>query len=210
MESCGSYFLCLYGPLSTALMVITWVGGLTLGKALLVLGVVRLLGYSLRVATMAALGLAQIGEFSFILVKAGLPEGLLSAGDYQRFLAASILSMILTPFLIKAAPRAGYALQSVFAPGSVLEPSVVGFNPEELDLSGHIIIVGYGLNGRNLAKVLRRTGVTVIAVVREGETEINPALDFRLRAEDVLILIGSPAQINSAAQQIHNAEVETA
>ena len=54
---------------------------------------------------MTALGLAQIGEFSFILAKTGLPEGLLSETDYQRFLGASILSMIATPFLIKAAPR---------------------------------------------------------------------------------------------------------
>ncbi len=66
---------------------------------------------------MTALGLAQVGEFSFILAKAGLPQGLLSELDYQRFLAASILSMIATPFLIKAAPRIGYALQSLFAPG---------------------------------------------------------------------------------------------
>ena len=56
--------------------MLAWVGALTLGKALLVLAVMRLLGYSLRVSTMTALGLAQVGEFSFILAKAGLPRRL--------------------------------------------------------------------------------------------------------------------------------------
>jgi CPA2 family monovalent cation:H+ antiporter-2 len=154
--------------------VLAWVGALVVGKALLVLAVVRFLGYSVRVATMAGLGLAQVGEFSFILAKAGLPHGLLSEADYQRFLAASILSMIATPFLIKAAPRVGYLAQSFVSPGSLLEPTVAGFNLEEPDLRGHVVIIGYGLNGRNLARVLRKVGVQYLVlelnaqVVREA------------------------------------------
>ena len=151
------------------LLVLTWVGALTLGKAAVVLVIVRLLGYSLRVSTMAAVGLAQVGEFSFILARAGLPQGLLTEADYQRFLAASILSMIATPFLIKAAPRIGYAVQSAFAPGSVLEPSVTGFNLEEPDLRGHVVIVGYGLNGRNLARVLRTVNVLYLVLELNAE-----------------------------------------
>jgi CPA2 family monovalent cation:H+ antiporter-2 len=154
---------------SNLLIVMGWVGGLILTKALVVLAVARLLGYSLRISAMVALGLAQVGEFSFILAKAGLPEGLLSATDYQRFLAASIISMVATPFLITAAPRIGYSLQRIFAPGSLLEPSVMGFNPSESDLSGHVVIVGYGLNGRNLAKVLRGTGVPYLALELNAE-----------------------------------------
>jgi len=151
------------------LIVLAWVGALTLGKAAVVLIIVRLLGYSLRVSTMAAVGLAQVGEFSFILAKAGLPQGLLTEADYQRFLAASILSMIATPFLIKAAPRIGYAVQSAFAPGSVLEPSVLGFNLEEPDLRGHVVIVGYGLNGRNLARVLSSVNVPYLVLELNAE-----------------------------------------
>jgi CPA2 family monovalent cation:H+ antiporter-2 len=151
------------------LIVLAWTGALTVGKALLALAVMRLMGYSLRVSTTTALGLAQVGEFSFILAKAGLPEGLLSELDYQRFLAASILSMIAAPFLIKAAPRIGYALQSMFARGSLLEPSVTGFNAQEPDLQGHVIIIGYGLNGRNLARVLRRTGVPYLVMELNAE-----------------------------------------
>jgi len=151
------------------LTVLLWVVALILGKALLVFAVVRLLGYSLRVSTMAAIGLAQVGEFSFILAKAGLPDGLLSTVDYQRFLAASILSMIATPFLIKAAPRIGYAVQSLFSPGSLLEPTVTGFDSAEPDMRGHVIIIGYGLNGRNLAKVLRQTRVPYLVMELNAE-----------------------------------------
>jgi len=165
-------------------VVLAWVGALTLGKAAVVLLVVRLLGYSLRVSTMAAVGLAQVGEFSFILARAGLPQGLLSETDYQRFLAASILSMIATPFLIKAAPRIGYAVQAAFAPGSVLEPTVVGFNPEEPDLRGHVVIVGYGLNGRNLARVLRTVEVPYLVL------ELNAEAVREARARDERIIYG--------------------
>ena len=165
-------------------VVLGWVAALTVGKAAVALVVVRLLGYSLRVSTMAAVGLAQVGEFSFILARAGLPEGLLSEADYQRFLAASILSMIATPFLIKAAPRIGYAVQSAFASGSVLEPTVAGFSPAEPDLRAHVVIVGYGLNGRNLARVLRRVDVPYLVL------ELNAEAVREARGRDERIVYG--------------------
>ena len=145
---------------------------------------------------MTALGFAQVGEFSFILAKAGLPKGLLSESDDQRFLAASILSMIATPFLIKAAPRIGYALQSVFTPGSVLEPTVPGFDADGTDMRGHVVIVGYGLNGRNLATVLRRTGVPYVVMelnaeaVRDAREQGEPIVYGDATRKEVLHHIG--------------------
>jgi len=148
------------GSLATNLWtVIGWFGALVLGKAIIVLVVARMLGNSLRIAAMVGIGLAQVGEFSFILAKVGLGQGLLSEVDYQRFLAASILSMIATPFLIKAAPRMGYALQARLAPGSALEPQVGDLGAAGHGLSKHVVVVGYGMNGRNLAKVLHRVGI---------------------------------------------------
>jgi monovalent cation:H+ antiporter-2, CPA2 family len=155
--------------------VLAWVGALVLGKALVAAAAVRVLGQSLRVSAMAGVGLAQIGEFSFILAKTGLGTELLPAADYQRFLAASILSMIATPFLIKAAPRLGYAAQSLLSPGSLLEPTVEGFRAEEPDLRGHVIIIGYGLNGRNLARVLRRARIPYVALELNAESVRNAA-----------------------------------
>ena len=150
-------------------IVLAWVAALIIGKALIVMGVIRILGYSLRVSIMTAVGLAQVGEFSFILAKVGSAEGLLSAPDYQRFLAASILSMIATPFLIKAAPRIGYAVHSLFGPDSLLEPSVTGVDAGDDSLRGHVVVIGYGLNGRNLARVLRSTRVPYVVLDLNAE-----------------------------------------
>jgi CPA2 family monovalent cation:H+ antiporter-2 len=172
------------GALASNLFVVSvWVTAVILIKALIALAVVRALGYSLRIATMTAIGLAQIGEFSFILAKTALPEGLLPDVDYQRFLATSIISMIATPFLIKAAPRIGYALQSLFK-SSGLEPTVESYQPEDDEMNEHVIIVGYGFNGRNLAKVLRRTRVPYLVL------ELNADAVRSARADGERVIYG--------------------
>src|SRR5687768_10467473 len=181
-------------------IVMAWVGALIVGKVLLVLAIVRLLGYSLRISTMTALGLAQVGEFSFILAETGLSQGLLLELDYQRFLAASIISMIATPFLIKAAPRIGYALQTVFAPGSLLEPTVIGFDAAESELRGHVVIVGYGLNGQNLAKVLRRTSVPYVVM------ELNAQAVREAHAQGESIVFGDATR----KEVLHHIKLEHA
>jgi CPA2 family monovalent cation:H+ antiporter-2 len=181
--------------------VLAWVVALVVGKALVTLLAVRLLGYSLRVSVMAAVGLAQVGEFSFILAKAGVAAGLLPPGDYQRFLAASILSMIATPFLIKAAPRLGYAAHRLFSPGSLLEPSVQGFTPGEgAELRGHVVIVGYGLNGRNLARVLGRVRVPYVVL------ELNAGAVRDAAAQGERIVYGDATR----REVLHHVRVEQA
>jgi monovalent cation:H+ antiporter-2, CPA2 family len=173
------------GSLATNLWtVIGWFGALVLGKAIIVLAVTRLLGNSLRVAAMVGIGLAQVGEFSFILAKVGLGQGLLSEVDYQRFLAASILSMIATPFLIKVSPRAGYALQAKLSPGSPLEPRVEDLGETGHGLGEHVVVVGYGMNGRNLTKVLHRVGIPYVVL------ELNAEVVRGARAEGVPIEYG--------------------
>jgi monovalent cation:H+ antiporter-2, CPA2 family len=142
--------------------VLLWVVFLVVGKTLIVWSVVQLLGSPQRVAAITALSLAQIGEFSFVLAKAGRGVDLLPDVDYQTFLAASIISMIATPFMIGAAPRFGYLMQTIFKDKSD-EPIETGEEEIHLTSSGglshHVIIVGYGLNGRNLARVLRAVSV---------------------------------------------------
>jgi monovalent cation:H+ antiporter-2, CPA2 family len=180
--------LSLGALLTNLLVVLGWFGALVVGKALIVLVVARLLGNSLRIATMVGIGLAQVGEFSFILAKVGLEQGLLSAGDYQRFLAASILSMIATPFLIKVAPRVGYALQARLSPGSPLEPQVGDLEAASRGLSDHVVVVGYGMNGRNLTKVLHRVGISYVIL------ELNAEVVREARALGVPIKYGDASR----------------
>ncbi len=153
--------------------VVVIVLGLVLIKALIIWGVIRVLGLPLRIATMTALGLAQIGEFSFVLARAGKGTALLPDSDYQTFLAASIISMLATPFLIAAAPRAGYALQGLFkgsADADLAEPEQDIHMTSSGGLQQHVIIVGYGLNGRNLARVLRTVGIPYVILELNAES----------------------------------------
>lgn len=165
--------------------VLTWFAGLVIIKTLIIVGVVMLLRYPVRVAAMTAVGLAQIGEFSFILAKTATSQNLLSDSDYQRFLASAILSMVATPFFIKAAWRIGYAAQSIFARKVNGAEAVDAENAEsEPDPSCQVVIVGYGLNGRNLAKVLHRTGIPYQVL------EMNSQAISEARAQGVPIFYG--------------------
>jgi CPA2 family monovalent cation:H+ antiporter-2 len=153
--------------------VLALVVGLILGKAFIIWLIIRILGYTQRVAIMAAMGLAQIGEFSFVLAKSGQAVGLLPETDYQIFLATSIISMIATPFLIVAAPRFSFWLQRFLHDGTVRDVENVESEEIHMTSSGglqqHVIIVGYGLNGRNLARVLRAVGIPYVVLELNAE-----------------------------------------
>jgi len=120
-------------------------------KALVTAWVGRVLGYPLRLSVMVGLNLAQIGEFSFILIKMGQDYGLLDPGLYQSFLAVSIVTMALTPFIYQRSSRLAYEV------GTLLGRD--GKEHKKTHLSNHVIIIGYGVNGRNLARVLKETAI---------------------------------------------------
>lgn len=169
-------------------IVLGWLAALLIGKALIILVTTRMLENNIRIAAMVGLGLAQVGEFSFILAKIGLAQNLLTDLDYQRFLAAAILSMIATPFLIKVAPRIGYALQAILSSSSRLEPQVEDQPPACHELRDHVVIVGYGMNGRNLARVLHRVGISHVVL------ELNAEVVRTAREEGVRIEYGDASR----------------
>jgi len=124
-------------------------------KGLIIFVVFWWLYRSIRLGAVLALGLAQIGEFSFILARSGINYDLLSVANEQVFLAASILSMIATPFLVQAAHGVEYKLGR-----TATEPSLGWSADERKDgFQGHVIIVGYGLNGQNVARVLKEVRI---------------------------------------------------
>ncbi len=126
-----------------------------------------------RSAIMTGIALAQVGEFSFILAQVGQANGLLSGPPYQIFLAVSVCSMIITPFLMQWSPhlaRRVEAMQRVYhwLPGRTMA-HVLETEGRHLHIKDHVIIVGYGLNGRNLARVLGETEVPYIALDLDGD-----------------------------------------
>ena len=136
--------------------------GVILIKAPLATAAALSLGRSLHVSVVSGLALAQVGEFSFILATMAAPLGLLSAAGYQLFLGAAVLTMLAAPFLIGAAP----AIANRIAPPPSLDPA----DAEAELLDDHVIIVGYGVNGRNLARVLAGTGTPYVTLDKIVET----------------------------------------
>lgn len=109
------------------------------------------LGFPLRTAVIAGISLSQVGEFSFILAKTGSGLNLISADFYQMFLSVSILTMAATPFLIKYSPKFADQLLKLPLPQKIKSGMDKRLSSEKIKLKDHLIIVGFGINGRNLA-----------------------------------------------------------
>jgi len=127
-------------------------------KSMVLFAVFWWLYRSIRLGVVLGLGLAQIGEFSFVLAKAGINFKLLSPADGQIFLAASILSMMATPFLIQWAHAWAFGFEGLFKDTGFNRSTSGGAN-ETASATGHVIVVGYGLNGQNLARVLKEVSI---------------------------------------------------
>ena len=131
-------------------------------KAAVVAGAVTVRGRRLDTALATGLSLAQIGEFSFVLAAAGLPLGLFGAGHYELFLAVAALSMLVAPFLVTVSRSWAVRL----GPGPRGGPDPDEPAPAPAD---HAIVVGYGLAGRYLARMLQAAGIECVIVDQNAE-----------------------------------------
>lgn len=142
------------------------------GKVLIAFFVPAILGFPLRTMVLVGLALGQVGEFSFILSRVGLEYHLLDRNSYQIFLGVSILTMAATPFVLGWSPKISGWLLTLPLPGRVrsgLKSSEIESVPEHAaHLQDHLIIVGFGMNGRNVARSARAAGIPYII------TEMNP------------------------------------
>jgi CPA2 family monovalent cation:H+ antiporter-2 len=137
--------------------------GIILLKSLIIIIMVKVIKYPLRVAFLTGLILSQIGEFSFVLVQAGKGYNLIETEVYNSFLAASIFTMIVAPFLFEITPLIAHKFGR-------FEPVGESSKKIKKELTDHVIIVGFGLNGKNLARVLKETGISYLVV------EMNPEI----------------------------------
>ena len=142
-------------------------------KILATAGLVHLMNYPARLGFSVGMITGQVGEFSFVLAMAGLGAGILTDIDYQSFLGASILTMLISPFMISNANQVGFWLQKKLKikqlrTGPLLALSKL-VSEEKLEqgapakkLSGHVVIIGFGKTGQHLAHVLKETGLPFI------------------------------------------------
>jgi CPA2 family monovalent cation:H+ antiporter-2 len=130
-----------------------------------------------RIATKAAFPLGTMGELAFVMAGIALPASLIAAEHYDVFIAVAIVTMIASPFLMSAAEPAGSWLQARLG---ATEPP-----PDQIPVRrNHVLIVGFGLNGENLTKVLKETGLPFIVL------ELNPERVAASRPVGVPILYG--------------------
>lgn len=137
-------------------------------KTLVTTGAAMTLGVPMRIAIITALCLAQIGEFSFVLSQVGIKAGLLTQELYQIFLAASIATMSLTPLCIKFSPPLADYVVGLLPHNWTKGRGVLARHEKPINLNDHMIIVGYGVNGKNLARVLNKMHVPYVVI------ETNP------------------------------------
>jgi monovalent cation:H+ antiporter-2, CPA2 family len=165
------------GALAATVMVVI------VGNAGVAFFLTRFLGYSLETSLIIAVGLAQIGEFSFILADLGIRLGLLTAHARDLILGASIISILANPFLFSFVSR----FHPAHHPGVPVEPDA----PAELHptkLTNHIVLVGYGRVGSLVGKALKERNEPFLVI------EDADKLVASLRASGIEVLPGNAVQ----------------
>jgi CPA2 family monovalent cation:H+ antiporter-2 len=147
------------------------------GKALIAFMVAVVFPYPVRTGLVVAAGLAQIGEFSFIVAQEGLDGGLMSTETYNVILAASVISIALNPLAFRAIPHIEGGLGRLAGFWTWLDrQGAVPLAPAP-PAGGHVVIAGYGRVGELMGRSL--TQIHVPFVVIEARLEHARSLDAR-------------------------------
>ena len=147
---------------------------------------VRVLGYALPTVAASGLMLAQVGEFSFVLERAGREVGLYPAGmegyGSQTFIAATVVLMVLTPLLtalgVRTGGRMGERMGAAGERSAVEEAGITAAHEAGIPaLDGHVIVAGYGQAARELVPLLERTEIPylITTLSPEGANEADRA-----------------------------------
>ncbi|MBE9036447.1 cation:proton antiporter domain-containing protein [aff. Roholtiella sp. LEGE 12411] len=146
------------------------------GKFLIITPLVRLFHYPLKTALIVGLGLAQIGEFSFVLASEGQALGLVSRQIYLLILGTTAVTLVLTPFVLRLVPFLFNFAESMPWLKPYLEDDQPRDVSEELPLKDHVVVCGYGRVGRNLVKLLQQHNLPVV-VIDQSENRIQQLRD---------------------------------
>ncbi len=173
--------------LGTALAVL-W------GKALILFALIRVLYRSARAALQVALAMASMSELALVLLRAALELQLLDLELYEHFVAVTVMTMLPTPFLMAWSEPLWLFLERRLGAPVPLPVSAAEQKPP------HVVIVGFGLNGENLARVLRATGIPFVVV------ELDPRRARSAREQEATVIYGDA----TAPQVLQAAGVEHA
>ncbi|MDO5851668.1 MAG: cation:proton antiporter [Methanobacteriaceae archaeon] len=155
--------------INNALMIIFLALMVIIIKIIITFGVTIILKLPMKIMIIVSVLLSQIGEFSFVLAAAGLGVGLLNEYLFQMFLAVTIITMSLTPFLANLLPKVIDKFNHVELPNFLDNANNIEV-PKEIELRNHVIIVGYGINGKNLAASCEKFDIPYVIV------DLNPKI----------------------------------
>ncbi len=182
--------------LSNIVNIILLVVGVILLKMTVVGLTVLLLKYPPRTIFLALFSLFQVGEFSLLLSGVGKESEIIPENVYQYFLAISIITMGITPFLISYAPKITYSLLKAPVPSAVRKrleniktSSKVEEDFSEENLHDHLVIIGYGINGENISKAARRAEIPYVIL------DTNPDTFKKAQAKKEPIIFGDATNL---------------
>ena len=195
-----SYFLEKWNVFTLGLATVIVV------KFLILLAICYLFRYPNKISVYVALSLAQVSEFGFLILVAARKHGIMPDSSYQRLLGISILSIIATPYLLKAYPR----LKKTFAfvnkskwvvrEMEKVEPGLHLESGGESLLEKHVILCGYGPTGAIVSKRVQELGHNVVVV------DLNYRQVQALKAQKQHAVYGdSSSTIVLEAAGLHNA-----
>jgi monovalent cation:H+ antiporter-2, CPA2 family len=160
-------------------------GVVVLGKLMLVTVLTRAFGYAGRTALLVGLALAQMGEFSFVLARLGVGQGLIDDYLYNLTLAGALVTIIASPALLQMADPLLGALRRLPLIGRGFdEPPLAEAASDAHGLSQHTVICGFGRAGRELADALDRRGFRYLVI------EYDPRVAAEVRKRGVPVIFG--------------------
>lgn len=166
-------------------IVISLVGAVVVGKFLLSSGIVRHFNYGPKTVLLVGAGLAQIGEFSFVLGQAGLATGVLSSQGHSIIISGAVITMLVTPAAFKGADKGYQWLSSSHRLSSwVARKGAVKVDNTVQLISNHVVICGHGRAGGNLATILRKYDIPYVVI------ELNPRTVSDLCSQGVPCIFG--------------------
>jgi len=173
-------------------VVLLGIVAVLLVKLMTTMVAVRALGYPLPVAAASGLMLAQVGEFSFVLERAGRESGLTPAGlgdaGSQAFIATTVVLMVATPGLMALGTRVAGRLEKR-REAVVVEDAPDASPPDRFaDLENHVVVAGYGQAARRLVRALHSSGIPYVI------TTLSPSGANEAEAEGLPVLRGDYAK----------------
>lgn len=140
-----------------------------------------ILGYSLRTTLLIGFSLCQIGEFSFILAHNSMKYELLSDDLFQLFVNVTLLTMAISPLIIMLAPKLADLIMKIPFPIKIKTGLKDFQTPKTITKKDHLIIVGFGITGRNIAHAAKAAGIKYIII----ETNPDTVLKEQKKGEDI-------------------------